>query len=42
MPITKGQVIGKAQDIGLRYPGIIAHVHLQIDSINPELFINLP
>ena len=42
MPIIKGQVIGKAQDIGLRYPGIVPHVHLQIDSINPELFINLP
>ena len=42
MPITKGQVIGKAQQISLRYPGIIDHIHLQIDSINPELFINLP
>jgi len=42
MPIIKGQVIGKAQDIGLWDPGIVPHVHLQIDSINPELFINLP
>lgn len=42
MPITKGQVIGKAQDIGLRYPGIIPHIHLEFTSIDPELFINLP
>ena len=42
MPVAKGQVIGTAQDIGLRYPGIIPHVHLEFTSINPELFINLP
>ena len=37
-----GDVIGTAQDISKKYPGMIPHVHLQIDSINPDLFINLP
>jgi len=34
------QVIGKAQDISKRYreQGVTPHVHVQIDSINPELF----
>ena len=40
--IDEGQVIGHAQDISLKYPGIIPHVHMQFDSINPELFIRLP
>jgi len=40
--IEEGQLIGIAQDISIKYPGIIPHVHLQIDSINPELFIRLP
>ena len=42
MGISKGQKIGTAQDISIKYPGMIPHIHLQIDSINPELFINLP
>jgi len=42
MPIAKGQRLGVAQDISKKYPGMIPHIHLQIDSINPELFINLP
>ena len=42
MNVKEGQVIGIAQDIGLKYPGIISHVHLQFDSIRPGLFINLP
>ena len=42
MPVAKGQKIGVAQDIRLKYPGMIPHIHLQFDSINPELFINLP
>jgi len=40
--IEEGQLIGIAQDISIKYPQIIPHVHLQIDSINPELFIRLP
>ena len=40
--VKEGQHIGHAQDISIKYPGIIPHVHLQFDSINPELFIRLP
>ena len=40
--IKEGQLIGIAQDISIKYPGIIPHVHMQFDSINPELFIRLP
>ena len=40
--IEEGQLIGHAQEISKKYPGIIDHVHLQINSINPELFIRLP
>ena len=42
MKVKEGQVIGVAQDIRLKYPEIINHVHFQFDSINPELFINFP
>lgn len=33
--VNQGQVIGKAQDVSLRYPdsGMLAHVHMQIDEI---------
>ena len=40
--IFEGDLIGYAQDISIKYPGIIPHVHLQFDSINPELFLGLP
>ena len=40
--VEEGQHIGHAQDISLKYPGMIPHVHLEIRSINPELFIRLP
>lgn len=40
--VEAGQLIGHAQDISVKYPGMIPHVHMQIDSINPELFIRLP
>ena len=40
--IVRGQLIGKAQDISIKYSGITPHVHFQIDSINPELFIRMP
>lgn len=42
MPVKKGEVLGLAQDLRIKYDGITPHIHLQIDSINPELFINLP
>jgi len=37
--VSLGQPIGIAQDISLKYPGITPHIHLQIDSINPEILI---
>ena len=40
--VEEGQHIGHAQNIGLKYSGMISHVHLEIRSINPELFIKLP
>ncbi len=42
MNVREGQVIGIAQDLTLKYPGITNHVHLHFDLINPELFINFP
>jgi hypothetical protein len=35
-----GDVIGYAQDISVKYEGMTPHVHLEICSINPVLFIN--
>lgn len=40
--VNAGDKIGIAQDISKKYPGMIPHIHLQIDSIDPELLINLP
>ena len=40
--IEEGQLIGHAQDISIKYQSMIPHVHLQFDSINPELFMRLP
>lgn len=40
--VEEGQLVGHAQDISVRYPGMIPHVHLEILSMNPELFIRLP
>lgn len=37
--ITKGEVIGKAQNIGIKYAGITPHIHLEIKSVNPELLL---
>ena len=37
--VKQGQVIGTAQNISMKYEGITPHVHLEITSINPELFI---
>jgi hypothetical protein len=38
--VHQGDVLGHAQDIGLKYPGITPHIHLEIESINPVLFVN--
>lgn len=38
--IHQGDVIGHAQDISIKYEGITPHVHLEIESINPVLFIS--
>lgn len=40
--VKKGQLIGHAQDISEKYPGITPHVHLQIDSIDPEVLMDIP
>ncbi len=42
MEVEQGDLIGHAQDLRVKYPKIIPHVHLHFDSINPEMFINLP
>ena len=40
--IMIGDFVGIAQDISKKYPGMTPHIHLEIVSINPELFINFP
>ena len=40
--VKRGQVIGKAQDIGEKYKGITPHVHVEISSINPALLLDMP
>jgi len=39
--VKKGQIIGTAQDISEKYPGMINHIHLSIVSIDPEIFISM-
>lgn len=41
--VRQGDVIGHAQDVGLRYPsqGVTPHVHVEISNLNPELFLKL-
>ena len=39
--VHQGQIIGVAQDICTKgYPGMIPHIHLEIVSIDPDIFIN--
>jgi len=38
--VCQGEIIGRMQNIGQKYPGITPHVHLSIKSINPEIFTN--
>lgn len=40
--VNRGAVIGHAQDISLKYPGMTPHIHLRILDINPTLFLNRP
>jgi len=35
--VFEGQIIGEAQDITQKYPGITPHIHMQINSIDPEI-----
>ncbi len=35
--LNEGAMIGIAQDISKKYPGITPHIHLEIVSINPEI-----
>lgn len=39
--VGQGQVIGTAQDIAEKYPGMISHIHLEICSADPEVFIKM-
>jgi len=40
--VPKGRFVGVAQDIAVKYPGIMPHIHLQVDRIDPGLFLNMP
>jgi len=37
--VRAGHDIGIAQDISVKYPGITPHIHMQIESIDPGLFL---
>jgi len=39
--VRMGDTIGIAQKISDKYPDMIDHVHLQIDSVNPEIFMGM-
>ena len=40
--VFKGQIIASAEDVSLKHGfGMIPHVHLEITSINPEMFLNV-
>ena len=38
--VRMGDKIGIAQDISEKYAEMVPHIHLQINSIDPELFMN--
>lgn len=38
--VNAGDLIGIAQDISIKYPGMTPHIHLEVKSIDPDLFIN--
>ena len=35
--VIQGDIIGTAQNIADKYPGITPHVHLQVGNLNPEV-----
>lgn len=35
--VHQGDKIGEAQDISEKYPGMIPHIHVRIDSADPEI-----
>jgi len=37
--IKQGDYIGIAQDISIKYPGIVPHLHLQITNMDPNLLL---
>ena len=39
--VRMGEVIGIAQKISDKYPDMIDHIHLEIESVNPELFMGM-
>ena len=40
--LPKGHFIGIAQDISKRYEGMIPHIHVQVESIDPGLLLDMP
>jgi hypothetical protein len=40
--LPKGHFIGIAQDISKRYEGMIPHIHVQVESIDPSLLLDIP
>lgn len=39
--VVKGQELGKAQNIADMYPDMIPHIHMEIRSIDPDLFVRI-
>jgi len=39
--VCQGQEIGRAQDISIKYPGMVPHIHLEVDHLDPNLLINI-
>jgi len=35
--VHQNDIIGVAQDITIKYPGMTPHIHLEVESIDPEL-----
>jgi hypothetical protein len=39
--VCAGQPLGRAQDISKRYKEVPPHVHLEIDHVDPEIFMDV-
>ena len=35
--VHQGDIVGVAQDIAEKYPGMTPHIHVRIDSLDPEI-----